>query len=132
VIYHQEDPVNTTASPQIDRHLRRITLRVAIALTGATILASTAAGTAYASVTAKHGTDEAHATTNHLRAYDGERDGNGVYADAYLVDGQHISIWDGNGADGSPGPWANVGGTISKFRVCEDHVGCSGWRYNPA
>ncbi len=123
--------MNTTTSLQSGRHLGRVALRAAVALIGSTILASTAAGPAQATVTAKHGNDVAQATANSLRAYDGERDGNGVYADAYLVGGQHVSVWDGNGADGRPGPWANVGGTIYKFRVCEDHVDCSDWRYNP-
>lgn len=90
------------------------------------------AGTAEAAVKLTHGQDWAEATSTAVRAFDGESDGNGVYADVYLTNGAHRSVWDGNGAEGTPSPWTSVGGKIAKFRVCEDHVGCSDWRTNPS
>lgn len=89
-------------------------------------------GVAHATVQLNEGADWAQATATAIRAYDGERDGNGVYADAYLVTGEHVSAWDGNGADGNPGPWIGAGGLIDRFRVCEDHGKCSDWRYQPS
>ncbi|MFI9450057.1 hypothetical protein [Amycolatopsis sp. NPDC052450] len=106
-------------------------IRAALTLAAAAAITVVADGTAHATVTATHGADWAQATSTTVRAYDGESDGNGVYADVYLTTGQHLSVWDGNGADGNAGPWAHVGGTIARFRVCEDHAGCSGWRYDP-
>ncbi len=110
----------------------RTTRRGAAALAGAAIVALASAGTAEAATPAYHGADWAEATAYCMRAYDGERDGNGVYADAYLVNGSHHSAWDGNGADGNAGPWGCFNSRIKQFRVCEDHVGCSSWRYYPS
>jgi hypothetical protein len=101
-------------------------------LSGAALLAIATATSASATVTASHGADRAQATSHSMRAYDGERDGNGVYADAYLANGAHVSQWDGNGADGNWGPWATYSSQIKQFRVCEDHVGCSAWIYWPS
>lgn len=109
-----------------------------VAARGTTVLAATAAvalgsaTAADAATTAYHGSDRAQATAYALRAYDGESDGNGVYADAYLTNGVHVAVWDGNGADGNWGPWVGTNPRIYKFRVCEDHVGCSGWYYYPS
>ncbi len=101
-------------------------------LTSATALTMAFTGPASASVLLYHGSDADQATAYFMRAYDGERDGNGVYADAYLVNGAHLSQWDGNGARGDWGPWATYSSRIKQFRVCEDHVGCSGWSYYPS
>ena len=110
----------------------RTTTRGAAALAGAAIVALASAATAEAATRIYHGADWAEATTTCMRAYDGERDGNGVYADAYLVNGAHPSVWDGNGSDGNAGPWGCQSSSIKQFRVCEDHVGCSAWRYYPS
>ncbi|WP_370941976.1 hypothetical protein AB5J62_22980 [Amycolatopsis sp. cg5] len=107
-------------------------LRHGITLLAAAGTLALSAGTAEATVRLTHGQDWADATSTAVRAFDGESDGNGVYADFYLTTGAHGSVWDGNGADGNPGPWASVGGKIAKFRVCEDHVGCSNWYTNPS
>jgi len=106
-------------------------LRTATVLGGAALLAITTATSASAVTTVSHGSDRAQATQYSMRAFDGERDGNGVYADAYLANGAHVSQWDGNGAKGDWGPWATYSSPIKQFRVCEDHVGCSGWVYWP-
>ena len=111
----------------------RTTTRGGAALAGAAIVVLASAGTAEAATRADHGADWAEATAYCMRAYDGERDGNGVYADAYHVNGYHRSVWDGNGADGNAGPWGcYYDSRIYRFRVCEDHVGCSSWRYYPS
>ncbi|MFI1825465.1 hypothetical protein ACH41E_03275 [Streptomyces sp. NPDC020412] len=107
-------------------------LRSSAVLGGAALLTVTMATSASATVTLSHGSDRAQATAYSMRAYDGERDGNGVYADAYLANGAHVSQWDGNGSDGNWGPWASYNSRIAKFRVCEDHKGCSGWYNNPS
>ncbi|MGY1455384.1 hypothetical protein [Streptomyces sp. SS8] len=106
--------------------------RTAAVLGGAILLALTTATSASAAVTRYHGSDAAQATAYAMRAYDGERDGNGVYADAYLANGAHVSQWDGSGADGRWGPWASYSSRIKQFRVCEDRVGCSSWTYWPS
>jgi hypothetical protein len=106
--------------------------RAGVALAAVTMAVLSTSGTASATVRATYGANWAQATSNAVRAYDGESDGNGVYADFYLTGGQHGSVWDGNGADGNPGPWAGVGGRIARFRVCEDHSGCSKWFMNPS
>ncbi|MFF8770339.1 hypothetical protein [Kitasatospora sp. NPDC015120] len=74
-----------------------------------------------------HGDDFARANDNHVFVFDGESDGNGVYADFWLANGQHLSQWDGSGHDayGSDGYYA---ANVTKIRVCEDHTGCSGWK----
>ena len=111
--------------------LRRTARAAGVLVVGlSAVLLST--GVAEATVRLYHGSDWAEATSSCMRAYDGERDGNGVYADAYLYNGAHVSQWDGNGADGTVGPWACYNSSIQRFRVCEDHVGCSGWRYYPS
>lgn len=99
-------------------------IQLVLAATAAAVVTMT--GTAHASVTVFHGSDWAQVIGTAVRAYDGEADGNGVYADFVLRNGAHGSVWDGNGADGTPGPLVNVG-AIAKFRVCEDHAGCSAW-----
>ncbi|MDT0306824.1 hypothetical protein RM780_07590 [Streptomyces sp. DSM 44917] len=105
--------------------------RTGAVLSGAFLFAITTATSASAT-TLSHGSDRAQATAYAMRAYDGESDGNGVYADAYLANGAHVSQWDGNGSDGNWGPWAEYSSRIARFRVCEDHVGCSGWVNNPS
>ncbi|MEW2253605.1 MULTISPECIES: hypothetical protein [unclassified Streptomyces] len=107
-------------------------LRSTTVLGGAALLAVATATSASATTTATHGSDRAQATQYSMRAYDGESDGNGVYADAYLANGAHVSQWDGNGAHGDWGPWATYSSQIKQFRVCEDHVGCSSWIYWPS
>jgi len=88
--------------------------------------------TASNATTAWRGSNSAEATSKCMRAFDGEADGNGVYADAYLANGSHQSAWDGNGAHGDWGPWTCYTSTIDRFRVCEDHSGCSSWISRPA
>ncbi|KOV87582.1 hypothetical protein ADL03_06720 [Nocardia sp. NRRL S-836] len=83
--------------------------------------------TSASAATISHGSDKAEASDTQARAYDGEYDNNGVYADVYTLNGGHYSVWDGNGADGNWGPWSGNGSRITKFRVCEDRVGCSAW-----
>lgn len=99
----------------------------AMAATG--IFTTLAATPAYASGTAWHGSDSAYASGGYIQACDGERDGNGVYAEAYWSNGPHQTIWDGNGS-ASGCSWVEWGTRISRYRVCEDHVGCSAWRYD--
>ncbi|WP_405801577.1 hypothetical protein [Streptomyces sp. NBC_01506] len=88
--------------------------------------------TSASAVTINHGSDRAEAWAQGVRAYDGESDGNGVFAEVYTAAGGHTNVWDGNGNDGTWGPWTDFPNThITQFRVCEHHVGCSGWVYNP-
>lgn len=111
--------------------MNKLLMRAAGVSLGALSLVLVTTSTASATVLS-HGSDKAEATSTCMRAYDGESDGNGVYADAYLANGSHQSVWDGNGAHGDWGPWSCYSSSIAKFRVCEDHVGCSGWYSNPA
>lgn len=88
--------------------------------------------TSASAATVGRGANRAEAWSGGARAYDGERDGNGVYAEVYTAAGGHTYVWDGNGSDGNWGPWTDFPGTrITQFRVCEDHSGCSTWVYNP-
>lgn len=84
----------------------------------------------HASATKTHGDDYAFASSYQVWVCDMERDGNGVYADVVLANGSHLSIWDDNGSQAGCST-AQFGSRIARFRVCEDHVGCSGWAYNP-
>ncbi|WP_049580052.1 hypothetical protein [Streptomyces sp. SBT349] len=102
--------------------------RPAIVAGAAALLALTTATTAWAA-TAQVGANMAEAGSNWMRAYDGETDGRGVYADAYLTDGRHVSVWDGNGHDGTWGPKEEYSPAIARFRVCEDKGSCSDWKY---
>ncbi|MCX4820473.1 hypothetical protein OG883_11255 [Streptomyces sp. NBC_01142] len=109
----------------------KVWLRSATVVMGAGLLAI-ATTTSASAATASHGSDRAQATSYSMRAFDGESDGNGVYADAYLANGAHVSQWDGNGAHGDWGPWSTYSSQIKQFRVCEDHTGCSSWIYWPS
>lgn len=109
----------------------KIWKRGAAVTLGSLALMVTTATTASATVL-EHGSDRAEATQWCMRAYDGEADGNGVYGDAYLANGAHVSAWDGNGADGNWGPWQCYSSKIDRFRVCEDRVGCSDWKHGPS
>lgn len=100
------------------------------ALTGATAMLVTFTGVASAA-TLESGHNKAYAEKKCARAYDGERDGRGVYADVILNDGRHASVWDGNGADGSWGPTTCWNTRIVKFRVVEDGGPSSDWISNP-
>jgi hypothetical protein len=70
----------------------RTILRSTTILSGAALLAITTATSASATTTASHGSDRAQATQYSMRAYDGESDGNGVYADAYLANGARVPV----------------------------------------
>lgn len=74
-----------------------------------------------------HGDDFAVASGNYVKVYDGESDGNGVYADFRLANGKHLSQWDGTGHDTSYSEnWYDA--NVTSIRVCEDHKGCSSWK----
>lgn len=103
----------------------------------ATALTSTAV--AEAAVKVWHGGDWAEATEQCMRANDGERDGNHVYGEAVMKNGNSHRRWD-NTEDGRPSSWKcypEREGKIARFRVCEDtpepdNVRCSRWRHNPS
>jgi hypothetical protein len=103
----------------------------ATTVAGAAVLIAFATATSASAVEIGYGANKGEATSTQARAYDGERDNNGVYVDVYTQNGGHYSVWDGNGSDGTWGPWSGNGSRITKFRVCEDRTGCGGWAYNP-
>ncbi|MEU6934743.1 hypothetical protein [Streptomyces sp. NPDC046385] len=101
---------------------------VAIGVAAATLAVTTSASAStlgYAEVW--HGDDFARASNNYIYVFDGESDGNGVYADFWTADGKHLSQWDGSGHDayGSEN-WYPA--NVTSIRVCEDNKGCSGWK----
>ncbi|MER7497980.1 hypothetical protein ABT033_35965 [Streptomyces pharetrae] len=103
----------------------------ATTVVGAAVLIGVATTTSASAVVISHGSNKGEASSTQARAYDGEYDGNGVYVDVYTLNGGHYSVWDGNGSDGTWGPWSGNGSRITKFRVCEDRTGCGDWAYNP-
>ncbi|WP_040875075.1 hypothetical protein [Streptomyces purpureus] len=109
---------------------KRMLIRSATVL-GAAGLIGLATVTSASAATVGHGDDRAEAWAHGARAYDGERDGNGVYAEVYTQAGGHAYVWDGNGSDGNWGPWTDFPSRVSQFRVCEDNKGCSAWIYWP-
>lgn len=106
---------------------RRFTV---VAFAVATLLA-TMLGTAGADYSAQyHGSDKAWVTDthDHLNVEDRECDGNGVYAEGYHVGGgsNYVKVWDTNGC--SKGWGHGDGIDFYKYRLCENRVGCNGWR----
>ncbi|MFD8493108.1 hypothetical protein [Amycolatopsis sp. NPDC059657] len=83
---------------------------------------------AFARIYAKHGSDYASTTGTWVEACDIERDGNGVYGEFWYGSTGHTQVWDGNGSDGGCGN-ATLAGKVTRFKVCEDHVGCSDMVY---
>ena len=66
-----------------------------------------------------------------IQVCDRESDGHGVYADYYLNTGAHRTLTDGNGS-ASPcyiDDWTTSPYWITRYRVCEKTVACSGWVY---
>lgn len=59
--------------------LRTAASRGVTVLVGSAVVALVASGAPDATTTVTHGADNAPATADKLRAFDGERDGNGVY-----------------------------------------------------
>lgn len=107
-----------------------MTAAVVLALLGAVWFgpAATAAGSdpsPLARVYAYHGSDYASTTGTWVEACDMESDGNGVYGEFWYGSTGHTQVWDGNGSAGGCGN-AVFASTVTSFRVCEDHVGCSG------
>lgn len=76
-------------------------------------------------VYAYQGSNYASTTGTWVEACDMERDGNGVYGEFWYGSTGHTQVWDGNGADGGCGN-ATLSSNVTRFRVCEDHTGCSG------
>lgn len=60
-----------------------------------------------------------------LMICDTQADGNGAYVKVERTDGLEINFWDGTGADNVCG--GPFGVATTRFQVCEDHTGCSGW-----
>ncbi|MFD4377076.1 hypothetical protein [Streptomyces sp. NPDC058486] len=113
----------TTKKPLMGR-IAAVAIGVAAAsLAVATPASASALG--YAEVW--HSDDFARANGNYIFVFDGESDGNGVYADFWLANGRHLSQWDGSGHDtyGSEG-WYEA--NVTSIRVCEDNKGCSAWK----
>ncbi|MCX4986598.1 hypothetical protein [Streptomyces sp. NBC_00572] len=107
----------------------RTSVRMAVVALGALAVAALGAAPASAVTGSKaHGDDYAYVDGRYVYVYDGERDGNGVYAEYDLVNGQTGNrLWDGTGHDNvGNSTWASV--DVKRFRVCEDHKGCSSWK----
>ncbi|MEU4742498.1 hypothetical protein AB0G02_18820 [Actinosynnema sp. NPDC023658] len=66
-----------------------------------------------------------------IQVCDREADGNGVYAEYYLNNGSYHKRGDSNGSASpcSKDDWTATAYWISRYRVCEDTVGCSSYRY---
>jgi hypothetical protein len=103
-------------------------------LIGVASVALSTVYTAEAVVLLIHGADWAEATTTCLRVFDGENDGNRVYAEAHTTSSRSLRASDSTEADGRPGLWACTldGSKIRKFRICEENVSCSPWVYDPS
>ncbi|MGW7307740.1 hypothetical protein ACWGI1_19435, partial [Streptomyces sp. NPDC054835] len=96
---------------------------IAIGVAAATLAVTTSASAStlgYAEVW--HGDDFAVANGSNVYVYDGESDGNGVFADFRLADGSHLSQWDGTGHD-STGSSVTYWSSVTSIRVCEDNKG---------
>ncbi|CCH32347.1 hypothetical protein ABZ816_24570 [Actinosynnema sp. NPDC047251] len=115
-------------SPSPRRPARLLSAALLTATTTALVVLG--AGQAQATVLSR-GANQAAADERCAAAYDGEADGNGVYADVVLADDRHFSVWDGNGSDGNWGPASCFDAQIARFRVCEDHSGCADWFWWP-
>ena len=79
-----------------------------------------------------HGSDYAEMGQQHetIRACDGEADGNGVRPHTRnIVNNIDAWAWDTNGADPGCGIWDPIPYEEIEFRICENNVGCSAWRY---
>lgn len=66
-----------------------------------------------------------------IQVCDREADGNGVYADYYLNNGSLQQQGDGNGSAAPcyKADWTQTPYWITRYRVCERSVACSGWVY---
>ena len=76
-----------------------------------------------------HGSDNAWVYDGHVRlgVQDNECDGNRVYAQMYLSNGDLWTLYDDNGCS-QGAAFITFSITISRYRVCEASVGCSAWR----
>lgn len=103
-----------------------------VAVLGVAILAAVTVGVGPAEAHAMnvtHGYDIAWIDAGHDYLYveDRECDGNGVYAQAYNAANAYVNVWDENGCRTGYN-WVR-GVNFTRFRVCENRVGCSSWRY---
>lgn len=108
---------------------RGFTLLASAALAAPTLALSApalalSAPTAHPHALVFYGANYAFASGGWLEACDRERDGNGVYAEGWLDSGGHVYVWDGNGSAGGCGHEI-FSSRVARFRVCEDHSGCS-------
>ncbi|GAB2963204.1 hypothetical protein [Saccharothrix stipae] len=83
---------------------------------------------------ATHGSDYAETlgvNDDIIQVCDREADGHGVYTEYYLNNGSYHKRGDSNGS-ASPcakDDWTATAYWVARYRVCEDTVGCSGYRY---
>jgi len=95
-----------------------------------TFTALAIAGTAHAAGPVYHGNDYGYVSGSTVVACDREVDGNGVFTQVDFYGSQATrNFWDGTGADSECGAYGGET-NVYAFRVCEDHVGCTGW-YRP-
>jgi hypothetical protein len=66
-----------------------------------------------------------------IQVCDREADGHGVYAEYYLSSGAFKSVVDGNGSAAGCGvnDWTAYPWWVTRYRVCERYVSCTGWAY---
>ena len=91
-------------------------------------LAAVAAPAALAHYTfVYHGQDLVSIASDHrtASACDRESDGNLVYGDLILANGNRVRVWDSFDSVCST---RNVGSPIRDFRLCEETVGCTAWK----
>jgi len=91
-------------------------------------LAAVAAPAAYAHYTyVYHGSDLLSIGSDHYTASacDRESDGNLVYGDLILANGNRVRVWDNYDSACST---RNVGSQIRDFRLCEEGAGCTAWK----
>ena len=98
------------------------------ALVSLAALAAVAVPAAYAHYTyVYHGSDLLSIGSDHrtASACDREADGNLVYGDLILANGNRVKVWDNYDGVCST---RSVGSDIRDFRLCEDGVGCTAWK----
>lgn len=77
-----------------------------------------------------HGDDKAAVTADHktISVRDGECDSHFVWAEWTAANGTTGSLTDANGCAGIGNQWSVPVG-VSQFRLCEQAVSCTPWRY---
>lgn len=79
-----------------------------------------------------HNNDSACVYSSHerIQACDGEKDGHRVRAQYYLYfnPARQYGNWDSYGPGCAYNFHPNIG--VTQYRICEEVVGCSAWKYN--